>query len=114
MNNLIDVLSKLYISNLKLYGVNYQTEVILGINDIKELLKYERLTIEKFLELHKNNIEEFGIKISQLDESFVKFSLNKNLKLSSIKLIESYDAAIESLRTEANITGDFEKLGFTI
>lgn len=110
MNDLIIMLTKLYISNVRYKGVSYITDVIFNIDDIKKIMNYERLTVDKFIESQLSLLSHFGINVEKIDDFYVNFKLNANTKLSSPELIELYQEALRALQSEADSTGDYSKL----
>ena len=111
METLLSVLNNLYLSNLQLYGVNRNIEVMLSINEIKTLLGYERLSVQKFHDDFKGLLNNVGVGISVVEYSdFIKFDLNHML-MTSVDAINRYNSIIGELTAEAQLTGAFHKIG---
>jgi len=111
MEELLKKLSELYISNVRYRGINFVTEVMFSIDDIKSLTGYERLTIDQFISNSSNLLSRLHIKVSKIDDKYVIFRLDRNFVLPSIDLVDKYQNALENLEYEAGTTGDFTKLG---
>lgn len=114
MEELLNLLNRLYLSNLQLYGVNHRTEVMLSMGEIKNLLGYERLSAEKFCSDFSDTFGNFGVSMEIVNYSdFIKFNLS-SMRLTSVEMIRKYDSIISELRAEAELTGDFYKIGVNI
>lgn len=108
---ILEKLFKLHLNNMKYKGLFTETIVFLNIEDIKKISNYDRLKADQFLEKNKNYFDGIKVKASRFDDGLIKFELDRNSCITSSKLIDLYLDVVDRLESEANLTGNFNKLG---